>query len=88
MLFSTFGKLSIILIFFEFSSTNGYSIKQKSRDELEEPGVKTNSEWWIKKKIRTLERELAQFEEIFGKYLRLLQLFKPQTSTYTYALVV
>ena len=58
MLFSTFGKLAMILIFFEISNTNGYSIKQKSK----------GSEWWMKKQIRTLQRELAKFEEITGKY--------------------
>ena len=70
MLFPTFGKLAVILIFLGFSNTNGYSIKQKSKNEYEESVKKVNAEWWMKKKIRTLERELAQFEEMFGKYLR------------------
>ena len=76
MLFPTLGKLAVILIFFEFSNTNGYSIKQKSRDESGESFKKVNSEWWMKKKIRTLERELAQFEEIVGKYIKMCSIIK------------
>ena len=84
MLFSTFGKLAVILIFFGFSNTNGYSIKQKSRDESEESVKKVNSEWWMKKKIRTLERELAQFEEIVGKYFKIFSIISAKPTLVAY----